>query len=77
MLGKIAECLRYAVALEIVRGCADHPVAGRKSAGDEAGVVEFRHPDGKVDALANDVDNAVGEMKLEIEFRMLLKEAAR
>jgi hypothetical protein len=72
--GEILQRLRHAVAFQILRRGADHAMAWGEAAGDEAGIVEFRDADGKVDSFADDIDDIVRQMQFEIEFGMLLKE---
>ncbi len=50
---------------------AAHDDAGvrRQLAGDEGGILEFADADGEVVAVANDVDEVVGQMHVELDFR--------
>ncbi len=65
-----------AVFLEIGRRGADDAVVGGDLAGDERGILQFADADREIEALADDVDEAVGQVRVDLDIGVAGEEPA-
>jgi hypothetical protein len=73
---EIGERVGRTVLFEIGRRRADDAVVGGDLAGDEGGILELPDADGKIEAFADDVDEAVGQVRIELDVGIAGEELA-
>ena len=71
---EIGERLRRADASRDTSARADHAMVGGELAGDERAVLQFADADREVEAFADDVDEAVGQVEIELDLGILGQE---
>jgi hypothetical protein len=74
VIAKLVERLRDACFLEVGRGGTNDAPIGRKFAGDEGGIAQLADADGNIELIANDIDEVVGNMEIELNVRVTRKE---
>ena len=70
MVGQVLGGLRPAAFLDVARAGHDVEVRRRQPAAKERCVEAFGNADRNVEAIFHDVDDPVGEMEVQVDFRV-------
>lgn len=75
--GQIRQREGSTVALQVVRGCAEHRIGAGQRPGDVAGVLGLTDPENQIKAVTDDVHQAIRQVQLDADLRVALHEAAQ
>lgn len=74
--GKIVNGLEGSPAIKIVRRCTQNGLLrGQPATAQRGAVAGMSQPNGHIDTFFNESDMAIRERKIEIKFRMLLRQS--